>query len=142
MINRLSVLIFLIILFLFPLSGFARSGCCSWHGGVSYCDTNTGRYVCNDGTYSPSCGCYRKPISTPTPIKLQSPPSIPSKVKLIKNEINKVKGDYYKNPNWFRENLITKIGDKLDINFFRDSDIANYKAITYWVYTILPDIKN
>ncbi len=35
----------------------AKSGCCSWHGGVSYCDTSAGRYVCNDGTYSPSCGC-------------------------------------------------------------------------------------
>ena len=35
----------------------AKSGCCSWHGGVSYCDSSVGTYVCNDGTYSPSCGC-------------------------------------------------------------------------------------
>jgi len=32
-----------------------RSGCCSWHGGVSGC--MGGRVVCNDGTYSPSCTC-------------------------------------------------------------------------------------
>lgn len=35
----------------------ARSGCCSWHGGIAYCDTAVGRYVCNDGEYSPTCGC-------------------------------------------------------------------------------------
>lgn len=45
------------IIFLFvPFSVNAKSGCCSWHGGVSYCAEN-GRYVCNDGTYSPSCTC-------------------------------------------------------------------------------------
>lgn len=32
-------------------------GCCSHHKGVGYCDSSTGRIVCNDGTYSPSCGC-------------------------------------------------------------------------------------
>lgn len=32
-------------------------GCCSHHSGVSYCDSSVGRLVCNDGTYSPSCGC-------------------------------------------------------------------------------------
>lgn len=42
----------------------ARSGCCSWHGGVAYCDTSVGRYVCNDGEYSPSCGCATSPSSS------------------------------------------------------------------------------
>ena len=32
-----------------------RRGCCSWHGGVSGC--SSGRVVCSDGTYSPSCTC-------------------------------------------------------------------------------------
>ena len=36
----------------------ARSGCCSWHGGV--CDCVLGRVVCCDGTISPSCLCYRE----------------------------------------------------------------------------------
>ena len=36
---------------------FAQRGCCSWHGGQSYCDPSSGRIVCKDGTYSPSCMC-------------------------------------------------------------------------------------
>ena len=32
-----------------------RRGCCSWHGGVAGC--SSGRIVCSDGTYSPSCTC-------------------------------------------------------------------------------------
>lgn len=35
----------------------ARRGCCSWHDGVCGCDSNVGRLICCDGTYSPSCGC-------------------------------------------------------------------------------------
>jgi len=63
----ITILISLFLHFTSPLN--ARSGCCSWHGGVSYCDTSVGRYVCNDGTYSPSCGCaYIPPIYyNPTP---------------------------------------------------------------------------
>jgi len=33
----------------------ARSGCCSWHGGV--CGCSGSRTVCCDGSLSPSCGC-------------------------------------------------------------------------------------
>ena len=32
-----------------------RQGCCSHHGGV--CGCGSGRAVCCDGSYSPSCGC-------------------------------------------------------------------------------------
>ncbi len=35
----------------------ARGGCCSWHGGV--CGCPSGRVVCCDGTFSPSCHCNR-----------------------------------------------------------------------------------
>ncbi|HBF13613.1 MAG TPA: hypothetical protein DDW49_09580 [Deltaproteobacteria bacterium] len=35
----------------------ARSGCCSWHGGVCGCDAASDRIVCCDGTLSPSCTC-------------------------------------------------------------------------------------
>lgn len=48
----------------------ARRGCCSWHGGVSYCDVSVGKFVCNDGTYSPTCACQYippKPESESTP---------------------------------------------------------------------------
>lgn len=51
-------IIFLIaILLIFPITISAQRGCCSWHGGVSYCGNN-GYYICNDGTQSPSCTCY------------------------------------------------------------------------------------
>lgn len=40
-----------------PTPALARRGCCSWHGGVCGCDTNVGRQVCCDGTYSPTCTC-------------------------------------------------------------------------------------
>ena len=33
-----------------------KSGCCSRHGGVSYCGKN-GYFVCADGTKSPTCRC-------------------------------------------------------------------------------------
>ncbi len=33
-----------------------KSGCCSRHGGVSYCGKNE-YYVCADNTQSPSCRC-------------------------------------------------------------------------------------
>lgn len=42
---------------LISFTTFAYRGCCSWHHGVAYCDTNTGRFVCRDGTYSPTCTC-------------------------------------------------------------------------------------
>lgn len=50
----------------------AQQGCCSWHDGISHCGSN-GRYVCNDGTYSPSCTCR-----APTPVFLREPSIIPS----------------------------------------------------------------
>lgn len=34
----------------------ARSGCCSWHGGVCDCAKN-GRVICCDGSFSPTCLC-------------------------------------------------------------------------------------
>lgn len=33
----------------------AGRGCCSHHGGQAYC--SNGRWVCRDGTYSPTCTC-------------------------------------------------------------------------------------
>lgn len=35
---------------------YAKSGCCSRHGGVGGC-SSTGRTLCKDGTTSPSCTC-------------------------------------------------------------------------------------
>ncbi len=54
-----KILFFLLLVFYFllPYQVYAQQGCCSWHGGIAYCDYSSGRYVCNDDTYSPSCTC-------------------------------------------------------------------------------------
>lgn len=60
-----KVVILGLILFLsFPFGVSAQRGCCSRHGGVAYYDTSVGRYVCADGSYSPTCGCTYKPKTT------------------------------------------------------------------------------
>lgn len=64
-----SLFVFLLTLFvLFPKNVLAGKGCCSWHGGQAYCDTSVGRWVCNDGTYSPSCGCAYIPPKLKTTV--------------------------------------------------------------------------
>ncbi len=68
----------LLVGLLFPKAVDAARGCCSWHGGVDYCDSSVGRYVCNDGTYSPSCGCYRAPVEKATPKPTSAPIFFPS----------------------------------------------------------------
>lgn len=35
----------------------ARRGCCSHHGGVCGCDSQSHHQLCCDGELSPSCGC-------------------------------------------------------------------------------------
>jgi hypothetical protein len=35
----------------------SAKGCCSFHGGLDYCDKKTNRYMCKDGQYSPNCRC-------------------------------------------------------------------------------------
>lgn len=87
---RKILLVFVIIAFplFLPNSALARRGCCSWHGGVAYCDTSVGRLVCNDGTYSPSCGCYYAPVApTPTPIII--PTSISGTINYQYNDSTK-----------------------------------------------------
>lgn len=49
----------LIVILMFD-NVYAQRGCCSHHGGVGGC-SSSGRTICNDGTYSPTCTC--------TPIK-------------------------------------------------------------------------
>ncbi len=54
----ISVLI-LIVMIIFTSNTsktYAGRGCCSWHGGQAYCGSN-GKWICQDGTESPSCTC-------------------------------------------------------------------------------------
>lgn len=70
-IKQISLILFFIIVILFPLSTDARSGCCSWHGGVCGCS-------CCDGTpLSATCAPYyphcNSPIITTTTTKIIPP---------------------------------------------------------------------
>lgn len=38
---------------------YLSGGCCSHHKGVDYCG-DTGYYICQDGTQSPSCECFNE----------------------------------------------------------------------------------
>ncbi|KTD18905.1 hypothetical protein [Legionella jordanis] len=38
-----------------------KKNCCGSMGGINYCDSSAGRYVCNNGYYS-SCYCTRHAI--------------------------------------------------------------------------------
>lgn len=44
------------LLVIMPMGVSAQRGCCSHHGGVAYCGSR-GKYICNDGTTSPTCTC-------------------------------------------------------------------------------------
>lgn len=64
--KKILILIFSFILFI-NTNVEARKGCCSHHHGVKKCDTNNGRLLCNDNTYSPSCNCeYIKEVKKVT----------------------------------------------------------------------------
>lgn len=56
---KIKIVILSIIILIIPMFVYAQRGCCSHHGGVAYCDTSTGKQICNDGTYSPSCRCSK-----------------------------------------------------------------------------------
>ncbi len=49
------VLLASILMFIGMQEVLAGRGCCSHHGGQAYC--SNGRWVCRDGTYSPTCTC-------------------------------------------------------------------------------------
>lgn len=55
----LTLLIFLLTSFTSVYS--ACSNCCEDMGGINYCDSSAGRYVCNNGYYS-SCYCSRHAV--------------------------------------------------------------------------------
>lgn len=64
----LFLMIETILLLILPFASvYARSGCCSNHGGVVGCHAATNHQLCRDGTTSASCLCdntTQKPIKT------------------------------------------------------------------------------
>lgn len=64
--RTLTFLIVICTIILSPINIYAKSGCCSQHGGVAGCDSSTGFQKCKDGTTSPSCKCDE---STVKPVK-------------------------------------------------------------------------
>lgn len=79
-----SFILFIVFTFTFAANQvYAQQGCCSWHGGISHCAAN-GRYVCNDGTYSPNCPCGA-PTYTYTPPAPRIPASTNGTWEYIQN---------------------------------------------------------
>lgn len=72
--KKVVIGVFIFICMFFSIDKvLAGRGCCSHHGGQDYC--SGGRWVCNDGTYSPTCTCsggaasggrasYRRSVTT------------------------------------------------------------------------------
>lgn len=54
--DKKILIIIIIVLLFYPTVVKASRGCCSHHGGISFCGYN-GYYICSDGTQSPSCTC-------------------------------------------------------------------------------------
>jgi len=54
--KKFIYIIFALWLLLFNIDVYAKRGCCSHHGGVAGC-SYSGRQICADGTYSPTCTC-------------------------------------------------------------------------------------
>ena len=97
----------------------ARRGCCSWHGGVSGCASN-GRIVCNDGTYSPSCGCTPQ-VATQNVVSSQTK-DISENSKKISSNINMVFFNYYKQAALLQGDM-SNIAKLKYISQFEDTEI-------------------
>lgn len=68
---KLKIILILLTWILLPSDINALQGCCSKHGGIDYCDENIGKYICIDGTESPSCECnYTPTVQNINPINL------------------------------------------------------------------------
>lgn len=128
----------------------AQRGCCSWHDGIAYCDTSVGRYVCNDGTYSPTCECqyvnYNPPVmfyyttSSPTKSIYNQPTTTPtfvrSKIKETKIQAkslipSKSVNSYYNESSDYDFEimvmlLITGFLSTFIINLLRSTSSGNY----------------
>lgn len=54
--SSLKRLLMIGVLLSAPAAAYSDCGCCDNMGGIQYCDSSAGRYVCKSGDYS-SCYC-------------------------------------------------------------------------------------
>lgn len=106
--KRIYIIIIIATILLIPFRVYAGRGCCSWHGGQDYCDNNVGKWVCKDGTYSPSCTCGYLELDDS---KVES--SSNTKITELENEIEVLK-----------EKLTTS-----------ENEASNYKTL-FWITLI------
>lgn len=81
-----------IFFLLYPITVSANRGCCSRHGGVSYCGNN-GYYICNDGSQSPSCICTTYEIPNDNDYNNEILNSNTCNTKDLENKISKLEKD-------------------------------------------------
>lgn len=71
-IKQIIVIVSLLLLFAPFAESYAKTGCCSRHGGVAGCNTASGNLQCKDGTVSPSCACEGTNTSVIKPVKVNT----------------------------------------------------------------------
>lgn len=130
--KKLLVALFSLVIISWPTFSEAGQGCCSYHGGQSYCDTSVGRWVCNDGTYSPSCGCtYIAPKATSTPSK----PKAKTPVVAVKEDPKQKEIDELKKQKSDLESRIKEAEDHF-IDAYQYSKSLE-KALLVWITALL-----
>jgi|GEM_PF-6930923 len=60
-IKLLGVAVLLTVISTLSFAGCQGASCCSKQGGIQFCDSSAGRFVCNNGEYS-SCYCTKKAV--------------------------------------------------------------------------------
>lgn len=61
MMRRIKTINAFFLLYAISLSSAFAGNCCNSMGGVKYCDSSAGRYVCSNGYYS-ACYCTRHAV--------------------------------------------------------------------------------
>lgn len=145
---RLTIILIILTWILLPSDINALQGCCSKHGGIDYCDENIGKYICMDGTESPTCNCnYNPTLQNTNSIDLNEYEQAEGVVILedeykLKKKYNNLKKDHEK-----LEQKYSKLKKQIDNN---KSSIP-YIAVIIYVLSILilslfdskqPKIKN
>lgn len=118
-------------LFILPSNVLAQQGCCSHHLGIAYC--NGFSYVCNDGSVSPTCGCFLLPPPFYRPVA-PKPPDVQASFTYSPNP----DGTFNVLMNW---NNVPNTGFSIALHNYKGGDPGPDTDTTnnYWTfYNILP----